>query len=103
MPDNHKKIDWANGCINFEQSERNLEKKEVSIIFVGDLSSTGSFQTPMAEGIADSIYGNALNILLSADYRIFNLETVLSKKGAPIAKSGANLSASPEILRGGSS
>jgi len=97
---NNIKYDWENGCISFERKERNQKDSEVTIIFVGDISPTGVFQNPMIEGKASILYGNLLKILSSADYRICNLETVLSNKGSPIIKGGPNLSAPPETING---
>ena len=36
-----EKVDWDSGLISFQQINENQKNNEVSILFVGDISTTG--------------------------------------------------------------
>ena len=67
----------------------------MSQILIGaDLVPTQSNYRLFSEGNIQELFGDELvSILSGADYRIFNLETPLTDKDAPISKKGPHLSA----------
>ena len=74
-------------------------KKETRILIAGDICPTKCDEDFFANGdifklIDDEIY----DIFKSSDYRICNLETVLSNRKDPIEKCGPALSASPDAI-----
>ena len=73
----------------------------MSIIIGADFVPTDSNREMFQRGDIDSLFGNALNnILMGADYRIFNLEIPLTNTMMPIKKCGPNLIASPDNISG---
>ena len=67
---------------------------ETTIIIAGDLGPTPSNYSFFSSGkIGELIDNRLMNQILSADYRVFNLEVPLTDNGAPIPKDGPNLKA----------
>ncbi|MHC1733007.1 MAG: CapA family protein [Bacteroidales bacterium] len=73
----------------------------VSILIGGDLGPTKSNYSHFSSGNIEEIVDHELiDILMSADIRIFNLETPLIQEKTPIEKDGPVLSAPVSTLRG---
>jgi len=65
-----------------------IEEARAEICIAGDWAPIRRFRQVM-EDHPESVYGNLLPALRSADLSIVNLESPLSDKGAPVYKSGA--------------
>ncbi|MBQ8320722.1 MAG: CapA family protein [Clostridia bacterium] len=69
------------------------------ILIGADFVPTESNEELFKNADIDALFGQELKeILLGADYRIFNLETAITDGGKPITKAGPNLVAKPETL-----
>lgn len=64
------------------------DKAAASIVFAGDWAPIRAFQ-PIIENNPQSIYGDLLDVIRSADLSVVNLEAPLSDTGDPVDKSGA--------------
>jgi poly-gamma-glutamate synthesis protein (capsule biosynthesis protein) len=75
--------------------------KQLTIIIGGDLAPTLSNYSIFESGSIESIIDEKiLNLIRSADCRIFNLEVPLTDKKAPIRKDGPNLIAPSATVKG---
>jgi poly-gamma-glutamate synthesis protein (capsule biosynthesis protein) len=81
-------FDWEKGTWTAKDSDTHLEKAFAKICIAGDWAPIRVFKDIM-EARPESIYGDLLPILRSADLSIVNLEAPLSDRGAPVCKSGA--------------
>ena len=81
-------FDWKKGCWSTGRTTSHSQKTTASICIAGDLAPIRSFKNTM-ETHPESIYGDLLPILRSADLSIVNLESPLSDRGKPVFKSGA--------------
>lgn len=71
----------------------------MSIVIGADLVPTKSNVELFEKGDIDTLIGSELkDIILNADYRIFNLEIPLTDESAPIKKCGPNLIASTKCI-----
>ena len=74
-------------------------KHEITIIVAGDLCPTDNDMDAFCSGDPDKLLDEELIALFNnADYRICNLETVLTSSTKPISKSGPALSAKTEAV-----
>lgn len=74
---------------------------QISILIGGDLGPTKSNYSHFSSGTIEEIIDqNLLDILMSADIRIFNLEVPLIQKNNPIKKDGPVLSAPVSTIQG---
>jgi len=81
-------FDWKKGCWSINRTTSHSQKTTANICITGDLAPIRSFKKTM-ETHPESIYGDLLPILRSADLSIVNLESPLSDRGKPVFKSGA--------------
>lgn len=73
----------------------------MSILIGADLVPTDTNKELFMKGDASTLVGeDLLSVLLSADYRIFNLEVPLTNTWSPIDKCGPNLIAPTECIYG---
>ena len=73
----------------------------MKLLIGADLVPTESNTDLFAQGNVEELFGEKLlQILRSADYRIFNLETPITDKKEPIEKGGPALLASPSTMVG---
>lgn len=73
----------------------------MSILIGADIVPTKTNTSLFESGDVMSLVGSELfNILMNADYRIFNLETPITDKRSPIIKNGANFIASTKCIVG---
>ena len=71
------------------------------ILIGADIVPTDTNYDKFISGDAKALVGDRLfDILSGAEYRVFNLETPLSDKEAPILKTGPNLKAPSECING---
>ncbi len=92
-------INWDSLIIKFNVDEKESKINQASMVIVGDTAPVRSFSSVFQNDNLN-IYGDTLEILKSADYRIFNLESVLSLDGVPIVKGGPNLRGDPKSIEG---
>lgn len=71
-----------------------------TIIIGGDISPTNRDIVSFSNGDAESLFGDALHEIQSADYSIANLEFPVIDINSPIQKSGAVFGAQAEVLNG---
>jgi len=81
-------FDWKKGAWAAEQTLSDSKAADTKICIAGDWAPIRLFKDIM-ETSPDSVYGDLLPILRSADLSIVNLESPLSDKGEPVFKSGA--------------
>ena len=81
-------FDWGKGAWAAEQTLSDSKAADTKICIAGDWAPIRVFKEIM-ETRPESIYGDLLPILRSADLSIVNLESPLSDKGEPVYKSGA--------------
>ncbi len=81
-------FDWDNGTWAAGQSSFESINPCTNICIAGDWAPIRLFKTIM-ETRPESVYGDLLPILKSADLSIANLECPLSDRGEPVIKSGA--------------
>jgi poly-gamma-glutamate capsule biosynthesis protein CapA/YwtB (metallophosphatase superfamily) len=75
--------------------------KPVNFIIGGDLAPTESNYTVFSQGSMEALLdAKLMQLLRSADYRIFNLEVPLTDISTPISKDGPNLIAPPSVING---
>jgi len=75
--------------------------KQISIIIGADLAPRKTNHSLFSEGLVDQLVDEKLlQILKSADYRIFNLESPLTDNISPISKDGPCLAAPASSIRG---
>ena len=73
----------------------------MKIIFGADLvPNVNKNQDLFIAGDARALFGDALDIIKSADRFIINLECALTDRGEPIPKCGPNLRCDPKIVNG---
>ena len=73
----------------------------MKIIFGADLVPNVNLnQHLFIEGNARALFGDALDVIKSADRFIINLECALSDRGEPIPKCGPNIKRDPRIVNG---
>ena len=71
------------------------------ILIGADFVPSASNEKLFAEGAVNELLGEELvKVMREADYRIVNLEMPVCEKETPILKTGPNLRAKPETLRG---
>ena len=72
-----------------------------SILIGADIAPTKRNEQIFIKGNLDDLVGKSLSeLLMSVDYRIFNLETPLTDSASPIEKEGINLIASTSTIKG---
>jgi len=81
-------FDWEKGSWAAGQSGSDSKQADTRICIAGDWAPIRVFKEIM-ETRPESIYGDLLPILRSADLSIANLESPLSDRGEPVYKSGA--------------
>jgi hypothetical protein len=87
-------FDWKKGCWSIGRTTSHSQKTTANVCIAGDLAPIRSFKNTM-ETHPESIYGDLLPILKSADLSIVNLESSLSDRGEPVFKSGAVFKGKP--------
>lgn len=73
----------------------------LKILFVGDFCPINEVEQYVKlhhHGAGELVLGDLLTVFNAADYRVVNLECVISELSSPIAKSGPVLKAIPETL-----
>jgi len=81
-------FDWGKGSWTDTTTGSYSQKPTAKVCIAGDWAPIRVFKKIM-ETRPESIYGDLLSILRSADLSIVNLESPLSDRGAPVFKSGA--------------
>ncbi|MBT7259786.1 MAG: CapA family protein [Desulfobacula sp.] len=81
-------FDWEKGTWKATQTALDSRKSATNICVAGDWAPIRVFKKIM-ETLPESVYGDLLPILKSADLSIANLESPLSDRGKPVFKSGA--------------
>ena len=81
-------FDWEKGTWKDTQTALDSRKSATNICIAGDWAPIRVFKKIM-ETLPESVYGDLLPILKSADLSIANLESPLSDRGKPVFKSGA--------------
>ena len=81
-------FDWKKGIWTADQANSDLTKAATKVCIAGDWAPIRVFQKIM-ETDSNSVYGDLLPVLRSADLSIVNLESPLSDRGEPVFKSGA--------------
>ena len=81
-------FDWEKGTWTADQTALDSRKTTTKVCIAGDWAPIRLFKDIM-ETHPESVYGDLMPILRSADLSIVNLESPLSDKGEPVFKSGA--------------
>ena len=81
-------FDWKKGAWTADGADSLTEKTIANICITGDWAPIRLFKDIMEEQ-PESVYGDLLPVLKSADLSLVNLESPLSDHGAPVYKSGA--------------
>jgi len=72
--------------------------QDVSIIFTGDVSLNNKLEQLMIYNCQEFFDEDLVDIFKEANYRIFNLESVLSKSEERASKAGPNLKSDPRTI-----
>jgi hypothetical protein len=81
-------FNWEKGCWTTDKTASPSQQATAKICIAGDWAPIRAFKAIM-ETNPESIYGDLLPLLRSADLSIVNLESPLSDKGEAVNKSGA--------------
>lgn len=76
------------------------ESSEIRMLFFGDLCPILTATDIFRDGNNRDIYGDYVNLLKNKDLSIVNLESPLTNYNKKIKKSGINLKAEPETVKG---
>ncbi|MCK5695741.1 MAG: CapA family protein [Desulfobacula sp.] len=81
-------FDWEKGCWAADTITEHSKKATAKVCISGDWAPIRAFKEIM-ETRPESVYGDLMSILKSADLSIVNLESPLSDRGNEVFKSGA--------------